>query len=181
MRAASVLPLLALGLLPLTACRPQEVRPPEAYALSGTIAGDWGQSPRLRLALVGTGVPVAVTNTSTIDQNIVSTGVNSWAYGFDLPTIPSVAGVYQVIVFDDSNNNARFDAGEAFARNRQWLVFSPLDANLDAISIPEYLGGAEVLPAMSVKRGWNLYDKTQPLGSGNPSHFEKLSTYVLSR
>ncbi|MBZ9712280.1 hypothetical protein [Deinococcus multiflagellatus] len=180
MRAAALL-VLPLSLLTLTACRPQNVRPPEAYPLSGSVAGDWGQNPHLRLALVGTGLPVAVTNTSTIDQNIVSTGVNTWAFGFDLPTIPSVAGVYQVVVFDDSNNNARFDVGESFARNRQWLVFSPVDANLDAISIPEYLGGAEVLPAMSVKRGWNLYDKAQPLSGANPSPFLKLSTYVLSR
>ncbi|MVN85929.1 hypothetical protein GO986_04040 [Deinococcus sp. HMF7620] len=178
MRAA--LPALLLLSL-LSACRPQEVRPPDAYALSGTIAGDWGAAPRLRLALVGTGVPVAVTNTSAIGQNVVSSGPNTWQFGFDLPGIPAVTGVYQVIAFDDANNNARYDVGETFARNRQWLVYSPVSGTVDTVEIPEFLGGGELLPAMTVTRGWNLYDRSVALGAGNPSPFTRLTSYTLSR
>ncbi|GAA0512947.1 hypothetical protein [Deinococcus depolymerans] len=179
----SVLPALLLLSAALVACRPQEVRPPDAYPLGGTVSGTWGDSPRLRLALVGTGIPGALTNNSAVPQNVVASAPNSWQFGFDLPApgLFNVAGVYQVVVFNDANNDARYNVGETVARNRLWLVVSPADATIPAVTLPDFLGGAEALPAMTVRRGWNLYDQSRPLGSGNPSAFTTLSGYDLSR
>lgn len=179
----SVLPALLLLSVVLVACRPQEVRAPDAYPLAGTVSGRWGDSPRLRLALVGTGIPGAVKNDSAIGQNLVSSGLNSWEFGFDLPApgVFNVAGVYQVVVFDDANNDTKYNVGETFARNRKWLVVSPADANIPEVTLPELLGGGEVLPAMRVRSGWNVYDQSRPLGNANPAPFTTLSSYDLSR
>ncbi|GGL70401.1 hypothetical protein GCM10010840_05610 [Deinococcus aerolatus] len=175
--ASLLLPLI------LAACGQQEVKAPADYALSGTIGGDWGASPRLRLALVGTGVPVAVTNNSGIAQNVVSAGVNTWQYGFDLPNIPGVAGVYQVVAFNDANNDARLTLGETVARNRLWLVFSPADGTFGPLELPENWPGdeTELLPEMTVSRGWNLYDRSAVLGNGNPRSVTKITGYDISR
>lgn len=177
----------ALLLLPLTlslaACGSRGVQVPDSYDLSGTIGGDWGESPKLRLALVGTGLPGAITNDSNQGQNVVSTGVHSWQFGFDLPGIPAVAGVYQVVAYNDANNDATFNVGERFARNRQWLIYSALSGNFPAVKVPEFLpgGGEELLPAMHVEQGWNLYDRTRPLSDTNPSPAGKVTGYDLSR
>ncbi|GGR72078.1 hypothetical protein GCM10008959_37090 [Deinococcus seoulensis] len=178
----SVLPaLLILG--SLSACAPQGVQAPETYPLSGRVSGDWGSSPRLRLALVGTGIPGVVKNDSAIGQNLVSGGLNSWEFGFDLPKPGAfnVAGVYQVVVFDDANNDTKYNVGEKFARNRQWLIVSPVNGNFAGVNLPDFLGGAEALPAMTLSSGWNLYDQSRPLGAGNPSAFTTLRDYDLSR
>lgn len=179
----SLLPAALLLPLILAACGQAEVKAPADYALSGTLAGDWGASPRLRLALVGTGVPVAVTNNSGIAQNVVGAGANTWQYGFDLPNIPGVAGVYQVVAFDDANNDARLTLGETVARNRLWLVFSPSDGTFGPLELPDTWpgGGAEVLPEMTVSRGWNLFDRSQPAGGANPRPVTKVTGYDISR
>ena len=178
----SLLPAALLLSLTLAACGQQEVKAPADYALSGTIGGDWGTAPRLRLALVGTGVPVAVTNNSGIAQNVVSAGATSWQYGFDLPGIPGLAGVYQVVAFDDANNDAKFTLGETVARNRLWLVFSPAGGTFGPLDLPEsWPGGGELLPEMTVSRGWNLYDRSQALGDGNPRAVTKITGYDISR
>ncbi|MFT2721785.1 hypothetical protein ACMT4L_17480 [Deinococcus sp. A31D244] len=179
----SVLPALLLLSAALVACRPHEVRAPDAYPLSGTVAGRWGDSPRLRLALIGTGVPGALTNKSDIGQNVVGSSLNGWQFGFELPApgVFNVAGVYQVVAFDDANNDAQYDVGETVARNRKWLVVSPTDANIPAVTLPAFLGGGEALPAMTVRSGWNVYDQSQPLGSANPVPFTTLLGYDLSR
>ena len=176
-------PLFLLPLL-LAACGSPEVKAPDAYDVSGTISGDWGASPRLRLALVGTGLPGAVTNDSRRGQNIVNTGTGSWQFGFDLPNVPAGAGVYQVVVFDDANNDATFNPlTEKFARNRQWLIYSALSGVLPAVQVPAFLpgGGEELLPEMHVERGWNLYNRNLPLSGSNPSPAAKVSGYDLSR
>ena len=179
----SVLPALLLLSAALVACRPQEVRAPDAYPLSGTVAGSWGDSPRLSLALVGVGIPSTFKNESDIGQNVVVSGTNQWDYGFDLPSpgLFNVAGVYQVVAFDDANNDRTYQVGETVARNRKWLVVSPTDANIPAVTLPAFLGGGEALPAMTVRSGWNVYDQSQPLGSANPVPFTTLLGYDLSR
>ena len=177
-------PSVAL-LLPLTlaACGRDEVKAPADYALSGTISGDWGASPRLRLALIGGGVPIAATNRSDIAQHAVSTGVNTWQYGFDLPGVPNVVGVYQVVAYDDANNDATFNLGEPVARNRLWLVFSPKSGTYGPFNVPQDWpgGGTELLPEMTVSQGWNVYDRSQALGKGNPRAASKITGYDISR
>lgn len=179
----SVLPALLLLSVVLVACRPEEVRAPDAYPLAGTVSGRWGDTPRLRLALVGTGIPGAVKNDSAIGQNLVSSGLNSWEFGFDLPApgVFNVAGVYQVVVFNDANNDTKYNVGETFARNRQWLIVSPVNGDFSGVNLPDFLGGAEALPAMTVRSGWNVYDQSQPLGNANPAPFTTLTSYDLSR
>lgn len=174
-RVALVLPLLALA-----ACNRETVKAPGDYDLSGTLGGGWNTDARLRLALVGAGVPGVLTNNAALSQTPLTAGQS---FGVNLPGIPDVVGVYQVIAFDDRNNNAQFDPGEPFARNRQWLMFSPRAGEIPALKVPENLpgGGEEVLPAMNVARGWNLYDRAQPLGSTNPRSGAKVTGYDLSR
>lgn len=178
---------LALLLLPLTlslaACGSREVKAPDAYDLSGAIGGDWGETPKLRLALVGTGLPGVLTNDANRPQTPLIGNGNPWTFGFDLPSIPAVAGVYQVVVFDDADNDNVFDVGEKFARNKQWLIYSALEGSFPAVKVPEFLpsGGEELLPAMTVERGWNLYNRNFPLSAGNPSPAGKVTGYDLSR
>ncbi|BDP43233.1 hypothetical protein DAETH_32020 [Deinococcus aetherius] len=173
---------LALLLLPLTltlaACGSRGVQAPGDYDLSGTIGGNWGTDPRLRLALVGTGFPSVVTNDGNQAQNVVSTGANTWNFGFDLPGIPSVAGVYQVVVYNDANNTGTYEIGESFARNRQWLIYSTFGGSVPAVTLPS---GEEVTPAMTVDQGWNLYDRNYPLSDTNPRPASKVTGYDLSR
>ena len=175
--------LVLLLPLALAACGSRGVQPPESYDLSGTVSGDWGSSPRLRLALVGTGLPGVVTNDSNQGQNLVSAGTNAWTFGFDLPNVPAVAGVYQVVVFDDANNDATFNVGECFARNRQWLIYSAASGTFPAVKVPEFLpsAGEELLPEMHVEAGWNLYNRALPLSGSNPGPAGKVTGYDLSR
>lgn len=174
--------LLPLALL-LAACGARDVKAPDAYDLSGTVSGDWGTNPRLRLALVGAGFPSAVTNDGNQAQNLVRVeGQNVWQFGLDLPRSPSlatVAGVYQVIVYNDANNTGTFEPGETFARNRQWLIYSEFGGDLPQVKLP---GSGEVLiEATTVARGWNLYDRARPLGAGNPRPVTTVTGYDLSR
>ncbi|MDL2344358.1 hypothetical protein QOL99_09350 [Deinococcus sp. MIMF12] len=174
--------LLPLALL-LAACGSRDVKPPDAYDLSGTVGGDWGTEPRLRLALVGAGFPSAVTNDGNQPQNVVrSAEQNTWRFGLDLPRSPSlatVAGVYQVIVYNDANNSGDFNVGETFARNRQWLIYSEFGGDLPAVKLP---GSDEVLiDKTTVARGWNLYDRARPLGTDNPRPVTTVTGYDISR
>lgn len=184
-RALSVsLPLLLLPLL-LASCRSTPVQSPEEYDLSGSISGHWDSSPRLRLAIVGTGIPKILTNRSDLKQNVVVRGT-AWAYGLnlDLPTLQNVAGVYQVVAFDDRNNDAKYEVGEPVARNRKFLIYSPADAETPAVTIPAefpWAAGEEAIPALNVKKGWNVYDRSQPLSSSNPYAVAKITGYDLVR
>ncbi|WP_216323872.1 hypothetical protein [Deinococcus aestuarii] len=176
----------ALLLLPLTltlaACGSRGVQAPDAYDLSGTIGGNWGTDARLRLALVGTGFPDVLTNDGNQAQNVVSTGVNAWNFGFDLPDRPSLTslfGAYQVVAYNDANNTGTYEVGETFARNKQWLIYSTISGNVPAITLPG--GGEEITPAMTVSAGWNLYDRNFPLSDTNPRPAGKVTGYDISR
>ncbi|THF87693.1 hypothetical protein E7T09_00125 [Deinococcus sp. KSM4-11] len=175
---------LVLPALILAACGQTSVKAPADYRLSGTLAGDWGAAPHLRLALVGTGFPVAVSTNSSIAQNVVANSDGTWAFGFDLPSppLPNLAGVYQVVAFNDANNDARLTLGETFARNREWLVYSPVSGTIPAVSIPDFLPGeSEGLPELKVSAGWNLYDRTQALTATNPHGVQTVTGYDISR
>lgn len=177
-------PALMLPALLLAACGQTSVKAPSDYRLSGTLAGEWGTSPRPRLALVGTGVPVAVSTNSTVAQNVVDNGNDTWLYGFDLPNtpLPNVAGVYQVVAFNDTNNDARLNIGETVARNRQWLIYSPVSTTTQPITIPDFLPGEnEGLPALTVSAGWNLYDRSQGPSATNPRGVQTITGYDISR
>ena len=177
--------LLSLSLLPLlSACRGQDTLPPEQYNLSGTLHGDWGAGARLRLALVGTGLPNVLTNDSTYRQNVVLRGAGTYGFGFDLPSFPNLVGVYQVVAFDDANNNAKYDIGEKVARNRLWLMYSPADTTTPTVNIPAefpWEAGEEAIPAMTLKRGWNVYDRSQRLSESNPYSAAKITGYEIYR
>jgi len=173
--------MLPLTLL-LAACGAREVKAPYSYDLSGTLGGDWGENPRLRLALVGTGFPTAITNDGNQAQNVEPSGLNAWAFGFDLPskpTLATVAGVYQVIAYNDANNTGTYEPGETFARNRQWLIYSEFGGELPPVKVP----GSEddLTPAMTVARGWNLYNRNFPLSDTNSRPAAKVTGYDLSR
>lgn len=177
------LSLLCLPLL-LAACHGNDVLLPQEYDLSGTLHGDWGSNPHLRLALVGTGFPNPYANNSTTAQTRLDPYVGGMAFGIDLPAMPNLVGVYQVIAFDDTNNNARYDIGEPVARNRQWLLYSPADTTTPAVNIPSdfpWAAGEEAIPSMTVKRGWNVYNRAQQLSSSNPYQVAKITGYDIYR
>ncbi|MPY67072.1 hypothetical protein F8S09_10275 [Deinococcus sp. SDU3-2] len=182
--------LLPVALL-LAACGSREARPPEAHDLSGTVSETWAEKPRL--ALVGIGLPDAFKNESRYEQTAVRQSDGTWTFGMDLPPVPDVLGVYQVVAFVDRDGDARFDPDEVgqAARNRQWLIFSPADMESKRVTIsassrlreyfPEWDG--EVLPALRLKRGWNLYDHAAALTGDNPRPVKKEGEpgYDLSR
>ena len=176
--------------LPLAACGQQTVKAPQDYDLSGTVAGDWGAGdrgaePRLRLSLVGVGVPSVVTKDDNQPQNVVK-GAAGWSFGLDLPRTPDLAGVYQVIAYDDANNSGSYDVGERVARNRVWLVYSVRGGETPAVTVPAGLpwSGEEAIPALTVREGWNVYDRNSPLSASNPyagPPTQKVTGYALSR
>jgi hypothetical protein len=179
-RALSGLALLALPLA-LAACA-RTATPVADHDLSGTLAGAQGWSAP-RFALVGTGIPNIFTNKGNLSQSteVTAAGLN---FGVDLPTLPDVAGVYQIVAYNDTDGSGTYTIGEPFARNRQWLVFSPAGGDLPAVNLPEQLpwaGGEEALPAMKVARGWNLYNRSQPLSAANPHAAAKVTGYDISR
>lgn len=191
LRPLLLAPLLSLGAAGLSGCAPRGVQPPESYDLSGRIGGDWGATaasagPRLRLALVGTGVPGVVTNLGNQPQNVVGTPEGGWLFGLNLPRWPDLAGAYQVIAYDDANNSGTYDLGEPFARNRVWLLYSPRGGELPALRAPAGFPGSDedALPAMTLTQGWNVYDRRAPLGANNPRPgppAAPLTGYDLSR
>lgn len=177
--------------LALAACTRPEVKPPDQYPLGGSLSGNWGSSPRLRLALVGAGIPVVVPRMQyDISQNIVpGPAADTWLYGFDLPSppYPNVAGIFQVVVFNDLDNNTKITAGEPVNRNQKWLIYSLSDSTIGPINFPSNLPdfipwqGEQLIPQLTVKRGWNLYDQTQPLSGTNPHPFSTVTGYDISR
>lgn len=157
--------LLSAALLPLllTACQGAP-RPPEAHDLSGTIGGNWpSATPNIRLALVGTGFPQALTNESQLPQRVEARSAGGWHYGVDLSAVPSAAGIYQVVAFDDRDGDAKYDLGEEFARNRQYLIFSLAPGQFNGFS-----GSGLSLPPMTLAQGWNIYNAAQPVSAANP-------------
>ncbi|WP_261664528.1 hypothetical protein [Deinococcus sp. Marseille-Q6407] len=161
---------------------PARTRPrlPQDHDLSGLISGEWGENPKLRLNLVGAGFPQALTSRSTLPQQVSARPEDEggWQYGVDLPGVPAAAGVYQIIAFNDINGNATYEPGEPFARNSQYLIYSVYGGDWSGFQFRDWLN----IPAMSVSRGWNLYDASQPLGAGNPrAATAKLSGYDLPR
>ncbi len=179
-RSLSGLALVALPLA-LAACA-RTATPPEGHDLSGTLAVTSAWSAP-RFALVGTGIPNIFTNRGNLSQSTAPAtgGLN---FGVDLPVLPDVAGVYQIVAYNDTDGSGTYTIGEPFARNRQWLIFSPAGGDIPAVSLPEQLpwaGGEEALPAMKVSRGWNLSDRSQPLGTANPRPAAKGTGYDLSR
>lgn len=177
------LPLLLLPLF-LVACGGKDVLAPQDYDLSGTLHGDWGATPNLRLALVGTGIPNVFTNDSTYAQNIVKVSDTTRQFGMDLPRFPNLAGVYQVIAFNDRNNNAKYDVGEPVARNRLWLIYSPADATTPAVNLPAefpWAAGEEAIPELNVKSGWNVYNRAENISPSNPAPVSKVTGYDIYR
>ncbi|MDO4262755.1 MAG: hypothetical protein Q4C67_01000 [Deinococcus sp.] len=175
-RPARLRPLLTLALVPLLAACQGAPRLPADHDLSGTISGEWRSGAKLRLNLVGAGFPQALTSTSNLQQNVVQQG-DGWSFGVDLPALPAAAGAYQVIAFDDTNGNAKYDAGEPFARNTQFLVFSVQPGQFPGFKYGDWLN----IPPMQVSRGWNVYDTSLPAGAANPRPAEHLSSYDLQR
>lgn len=184
MRAVWWISVLGLS-VGLVACQRGGVKPPENYDVSGTITGDWGQSPKLRLALVGTGLPDVMTNKGNLPQNVPDLPTDGgWHYGVDIPTVPSILGLYQIVAYDDTDNSGTFNLGEPVARNRQYLIFSPTTRHTDEVKMPDLPllpKTATLLPAMDLTRGWNLYDASQPLDSLNPRPLDKIMNYNLGR
>ena len=177
-----LLPGLALLASLLAACS-RTATPVADHDLSGTLAGasTW-TAPRF--ALVGTGIPNIFTNRGNLSQSTAPAAAGSLSFGVDLPTFPDVAGVYQIVAYNDNDGSGTYTIGEPFARNRQWLIFSPAGGDIPAVNLPEQLpwaGGEEALPAMTVARGWNLYDRSQPLGTANPHAAAKVTGYDISR
>ncbi|GHF93260.1 hypothetical protein GCM10017783_01490 [Deinococcus piscis] len=173
-------PLLAAGLtlpLLLAGCQtaPKPPKAPADHDVSGVIAGEWREGARLRVGVMGVSFPEGPISRSTLPQNVVLQPDGRWSYGLDLPTTVSVAGAYQVIVFDDANNDATYNLGEQFARNSKYLIYSLQAATFPGLTEPVRL------PEMKVQRGWNLYDSRAGVGPENPSPVTKVTGYDLER
>lgn len=172
--------LLAAGLtvpLLLAGCQtaPTPPRAPADYDVSGAITGEWREGANLRVGVMGVSFPEGPINRSTLPQDVVPQPDGSWVYGLDLPTSLSVGGAYQVIVFDDENNDATYTLGEPFARNSKYLMYSLQGARFPGLTEPVQL------PALNVQRGWNLYDSRAELGPENPRPVTRVTGYDLER
>lgn len=181
---ASKIPLLtltALSCLGLSACgSPEVVKVPNKYAISGSISGKWSTDDnlqRLRLALVGVGVPNIFKSESTFPQNVVPNQATQdktnpiYQFGADIPINVNLVGAYQLVAFVDKNNDATFNFGEPSANNpKLWLIYSSSNGTIGPFKTPKEwpLGGEISIPKINVAAGWNLYDLNKPLSETNP-------------
>lgn len=132
--------------------------------VAGNLVGEWSQGSRL--ALVGvTGSGADYSNQQQIVDDNITDG-----YVFALPE-PAAEGTYQIVGYQDTNQNSLFDEGEAIGNTgSKYLVYATADKELN-------VAGANVV----VRRGWNGYDSTVTgtPDAPNPYQADTYSNYDL--
>jgi hypothetical protein len=99
-------------------------------------------------------------------QQIVDDNITD-GYLFVLPE-PAAEGTYQIVGYQDTNQNSLFDEGEATgSTGGKYLIYANADKELAA-------AGATVV----VRRGWNGYDSNATGTQDAPSLFRPIPTAI---
>jgi hypothetical protein len=138
---AGVLGLSGCSVLPLVG----------APQVAGNLVGEWPEGSRLALV----GVADYSNQQQIVDDNITD------GYVFALPD-PAAEGSYQVVGYQDTNENSLFDEGEAIGTTgTKYLVYSTVDQELEVAGTP-----------VVVRRGWNGYDSSAVSTEDAPNPFQ---------
>jgi hypothetical protein len=123
--------------------------------VTGNLVGDW--PPDSKLALVGvTGGQVDYSNQQQIVDDNITDG-----YVFALPE-PAAEGAYQIVGYQDTNQNSLFDEGEGIGTtSSKYVVYVAADKELS-------VAGTTVV----VRRGWNGYDSTVTGTTDQPNPYQ---------
>lgn len=141
--------IFLVGVLTLTGCAVLPLV--GAPQVAGNLVGEWPEGSRLALV----GVADYSNQQQIVDDNIVD------GYVFALPD-PAAEGAYQVVGYQDTNDNSLFDEGEVIGTTgSKYLVYSAADQELD-------VAGASVV----VRRGWNGYDSSATSTEDAPNPFQ---------
>jgi hypothetical protein len=135
-----------------------------APQVSGNLVGEWPQGSSLALvAVTGDGADYS-NQQQIVDDNITD------GYLFALPD-PAAEGTYQVIGYQDANQNSLFDDGEEIGTTgTRYLVYANADKEVDVVGT-----------TLVVRRGWNGYDSsvTGTADAPNPFQADTYSDYDL--
>lgn len=176
--------VFALLTAALVACGQQEAVDIKDHDVTGTISGDWGQDAKVRLALVGGGLPNLVVNKGNLRQNLkLDETTKKYNFGVELNSGGNAVGLYQVVAYNDIDGNGELGLNEQPARNNKFLFYSPSNKDFDGIKItlPKEIGiSIEVnLPKMTLKKGWNLFNADQAVTDTNPVALSKITNYDI--
>jgi hypothetical protein len=134
-----------------------------APQVSGNLVGEWPQGSSLALVALNDAADYS-NQQQIVDDNITD------GYLFALPD-PAAEGTYQVIGYQDANQNSQFDNGEEIGNTgTNYLVYAAEDKELE-------VAGATIV----VRRGWNGYDSsaTGTDDAPNPFQADTYSDYDL--
>lgn len=156
--------LASCGLLP--GVGGQQVNGTFSDSTDGTFKWANVNAGKVRLALIG----VTASGITSYNGQAELKDIKTFkSYTMELPTNPP-AGAYRVYAYCDANGSGSFDSGEDIADSgSKLLVWSAADGSFT-------FGGT----TFNVKKGWNGYDSSQALGSGNPYQGENYNNYNLT-
>jgi hypothetical protein len=145
--------LLLVSLLALSSC---SVLPlVGAPQVAGNLVGEWPAGSRLALVGVSAGQVDYSNQQQIVDDNITD------GYVFALPD-PAAEGTYQVVGYQDTNENSLFDEGESIGTTgSKYIIYSTSDQELDVAGTP-----------VVVRRGWNGYDSSASSTEDAPNPFQ---------
>ncbi len=151
---ASLITLSACSVLPLVG-GPQ---------VAGNLVGSWPEGSRLALVGLTDGQVDYSNQQQVVDDNIFD------GYLFVLPE-PAAEGTYQIMGYQDTNQNSLFDDGEAVGTTvSKYLVYATADKEIGVAGTP-----------VVARRGWNGYDTgaTNTTDAPNPFQADTYTNFDL--
>jgi hypothetical protein len=124
--------------------------------VSGNLVGEWPEGSRLALVSLTAEGQVDYSNQQQIVDDNITDG-----YLFALPE-PAAEGVYQIVGYQDANDNSLFDENETIgSTGSKYLIYATADKELNVVGTP-----------VVVRRGWNGYDATATNTAEAPNPFQ---------
>jgi hypothetical protein len=128
--------------------------------VTGNLVGEWPEGTGLALVSLTSEGQVDYSNQQQIVDDNITDG-----YLFALPD-PAAEGIYQIVGYQDTNQNSLFDEGETIgSTGSKYLIYATADKELNVLATP-----------VVVRRGWNGYDLTATSTAEAPNPFQ-VDTY----
>jgi hypothetical protein len=123
--------------------------------VTGNLVGEWPEGAGLALVGSSRGQVDYSNQQQILDDNITD------GYVFALPE-PAAEGTYQIVSYQDTNQNSLFDEGEAVGTTgSKYLIYATADKEVD-------VAGTRVV----VRRGWNGYEQGTAGTADAPNPFQ---------
>lgn len=184
MKRITVFALLAAALV--VSCGPKAPTPVKNHDVTGQISGDWGKDAKVRLAVVGGGLPNLFVNEGALDQKLeFDSATKIYKFGVNLDNVKNDIGAYQIVAYNDISGNGKLDLKEPFARNDKFMIYSPKDQTYGGVKIKfpkEVPIKVDInFPKMTLKEGWNMFDTKKAVGADNPVSVSKFTEYNIAK